>query len=345
MKHLFPVLLACLCLTACNKATIGSTNDDSAANDSIVLEKVKHSSLQYRNRIFPYDQVDSVLICQQSALCDRLFEISFNDVEYTLALVDWRDTSVTDILLQEAIYEYINGIALTDSVKIKQHFKSEYQLNDQLLTISRYDMYIAKDYRSKPVLGKSQDTLLIELSEATYSIESDTFAKVMQKDTALRYNNWMVKSYFGEFLYNNYLGGLYERIMNNGSISDEALMLAMPQNPNQYYVYDVERGYPYNFRSEVIDSIALSRAKDNPLFRDAYITMLGWADGFPAEIIAEYYCPMFFYYDSVYFREAVARLLPEWIGYFEDDKDDGWLTWVRGHKDEILGSQPFIGKK
>lgn len=342
MKHLLSVLLACLCLTACHKATIGSTNDDSTANDSIVLEKVKHSSLQYRNRIFPYDQVDSVLIRQQSALCDRLFEISFNEVEYTLALVDWRDTSVTDILLQDALYESIDGISLTDSIIIKHHIKSGYQFNDQLLTISMYDMYIAKDYRSRPALGKSQDTLLIELSEATYSIESDMFAKVSQKDTMLRnYRCWYVKSFFKEWLYNNYLGNLYVRIMDDDSISDEALLRAMPQNRDQFFVYDPETLYPYTDRSLAIDKIAISRAKDNPLLRDAYINMFHWSDGAASERLYEVYCPMFFYYDSVYFREAVARLLPEWmIGDFEDDRDVGWLRWVREHKDKILSSQP-----
>lgn len=341
MKRLFPILFFYFCLIACHKSTTnGSTNDDYAANDSIVLEKVKYSIIQYCDRKHPCEEQmepTQVFVRQQSALSDRLFEISFNEVEYTLALVDWRDTSVTDILLQDAIYESTDGITLTDSIKIKHHIKSGYQFNDQLLTISRYNIYIAKDYRSGSVLGKSQDTLLIELSEATYSIESDIFAQVSQKDTTLRYYRcWYVKSFFKEWLYNNYLANLYERIMNNDSISDEALLRAMPQNKDQFFVYDSETLYPYNFRSEVIDSIALSRAKDNPLFRDAYITMLGWADGFPAEIIAEGYCPMFFYYDSVYFREAVARLLPEWIGYFEDDKDDGWLRWVREHKEEYI---------
>lgn len=347
MNRLIPILLACLCLTACHKGTIGSTNDDSAANDSIVLEKVKHSSLQYRNRIFPYDQVDSVLIRQQSALCDRLFEISFNEVEYTLALVDWRDTSVTDILLQDALYESIDGIALTDSIKIKHHIKSGYQFNDQLLTISRYDMYIAKDYRSRPVLGKSQDTLLIELSEATYSIESDTFAKVSQKDTTLRYYScWYVKSFFKEWLYNNYLANLYERIINNDSISDEALLRAMPQNKDQFFVYDSETLYPYTDRSLEIDRIAISRAKDNPLLRDAYINMFHWSDGATSKRLYEGYYPTFFYYDSVYFRDAIRRILPEYVDMFEADyideetNDIGWLTWVREHKDEILGSQP-----
>ena len=90
---------------ACHKGTIGSTNNDYAANDSIALEKVKYSIIQYCDRKHPCEEQmepTQVFVRQQSALCDRLFEISFNDVEYTLCKImhseDMKNCKVSDFV-------------------------------------------------------------------------------------------------------------------------------------------------------------------------------------------------------------------------------------------------------
>lgn len=57
MKRLFPILFFYFCLIACHKSTTnGSTNDDYAANDSIVLEKVKYSIIQYCDSKHPCEE-------------------------------------------------------------------------------------------------------------------------------------------------------------------------------------------------------------------------------------------------------------------------------------------------
>ena len=180
----------------------------------------------------------------------------------------------------------------------------------------------------------------MDKTQEVQSNVADKFVRLSQKDTIVRHYDHVAKSFFYERDYNEKLYWLHKQLMAGDSIPDEQLLDAMPKNKDQFLVYYKEY-YPYNDRSIVIDSLAISRAKENLLFRDAYITMYGWADGWPAEIISEVYCPMFFYYDSVYFREAVARLLPEWmIGDFEDDRDIGWLRWVRENKEEIISWLP-----
>ena len=145
-------------------------------------------------------------------------------------------------------------------------------------------------------------------------------------------------------MYNNYLASLYEKIMRNETITDKELLHAMPKNKEQYKVYDYECNYPCNFRSLVFDSIAIARSKDQPLFRDAYLRMGQWSDGAASELLFEGHYPLFFHLDSVYFRDAVRRILPKYIDVFEDDSiadefgDEGWLRWTREHREVILDS-------
>lgn len=328
-----------------------------------MIEAVKQAFPKFFLREYPEEYESPVLTTiRRSPYSDKLFEIGYNDRVYTLALVNYRDTTVMDILLQDfVIYESVDGIPLTDSVKIKRHNQRGYRLTDQQLTISDSDIYVLKDYRARsitnhnlyileghraePITGRDfSDTLLFELSETTYSIESGKFVKIQHRDTTLRHHQWTVKSYFREPHYNSYLAHLYERIMRNEKITDEELLRAMPENRDQYFVYEPEYNYPYDFRAVLIDSMAIARSKDNPLFRDAYLRMGQWSDGAASELLFEGHYPLFFHMDSVYFRDAVRRILPKYIDVFEDDSiadefgDEGWLRWTREHKEEILGS-------
>lgn len=351
MKRLFIILLSCLCLTACHQSTATKSTEKTTAEDSILLESIKRATLQYvdqLNQQYEEDPIEPTNVSVRwSRYPDKMVLVSFNDVNYTLALVDYQDTTISDILsdFYDVECDKIDGIGLSDSVKIRNHFKRGYQLNNQLLTISDSNIYILKDYRAEPITGRNfSDTLLFELSETTYSIESGKFVKMQQRDTTLRYYQWSVKSYFKEWMYNNYLANLYEKIMRNENITDEELLRAMPKNEDQYRVYEPEY-HPYNFRSIVIDSMAIARSKYNPLFRDANLRMFPWSDGAAAERFYEGHFMYFFHLDSVYFRDAVRRILPEYIDMFEDDSiydektgDVGWLRWTREHKEEILDS-------
>ena len=352
MKRLFIILLSCLCLTACHKNTTTKSTEKTTAEDSILLESIKRATLLYvdqLNQQYEEDPIEPTNVSVRwSRYPDKMVLVSFNADDYTLALVDYQDTTISDILsdFYDVECDKIYGIGLSDSVKIRNHFKRGYQLNDQLLTISDSDIYVLKDYRAEPITGRNFiDTLLFELSETTYSIESGKFVKMQHQDTTLRYYQWSVKSYFKEWMYNNYLANLYEKIMRNETITDKELLQAMPQNKEQYEVYDYEWNYPCNFRSLVFDSMAIARSKYNPLFRDAYIRMYPWSDGAGAEILYEGHFMYFFHLDSVYFRNAVRRIIPGYADEFEDDSiydektgDVGWLRWTREHKEEILGS-------
>lgn len=351
MKRLFIILLSSLCLTACHKNTTTKSTEKTTAEDSILLESIKRATLQYvdqLNQQYEEDPIEPTNVSVRwSRYPDKMVLVSFNAVDYTLALVDYQDTTISDILsdFYDVECDKIDGIGLSDSVKIRKHFKRGYQLNNQLLTISDSNIYILKDYRAEPITGRNfSDTLLFELSETTYSIESGKFVKMQQRDTTLRYYQRSVKSYFKEWMYNNYLANLYEKIMRNETITDKELLHAMPQNKEQYEVYDYECNYPCNFRSLVFDSIAIARSKDQPLFRDAYLRMGQWSDGAASELLFEGHYPLFFHLDSVYFRDAVRRILPKYVDVFEDDSiadefgDEGWLKWTREHKEEILDS-------
>ena len=109
-----------------------------------------------------------------------------------------------------------------------------------------------------------------------------------------------------------------------------------------YFVYSPEN-YPYGFRAVQIDSMSIDRSKDQPLFRDAYLRMGQWSDGAASELLFEGHYPLFFHLDSVYFRNAVRRIIPGYADEFEDDSiydektgDVGWLRWTREHKEEIF---------
>ena len=341
MKRLLYIFLACLCLTACHKAT--TTDNTPGTGSAIVSDSaiIKCIADYWRQKSHPNEWLEEgICPAQQPDTSGRLYE-AWYDVTGYLVLVNLQDTTVADFLEQHPIVyipeEYIN---LTDSTKMLHDYESKYMTNGDTVVCEEYNYYVLYKYDNySKAHNSSYDTLLIELSETRF-LMADKFVQLSQKDTIVRHFDHAAKSFFYERDYNEKLYWLHKQIMDGDSIPDEQLLDAMPKNSDQFLVYYKEY-YPYNDRSIVIDSLAVSRAKENPLFRDAYITMLGWADGFPAEIIAEGYCPMFFYYDSVYFREAVARLSPEWIGYFESDDDIyGWLTWVRKNKDEILGSQP-----
>ena len=341
MKHFIPIFLACLCLTACHKAT--TTDNISATGSTNVSDSaiVKCIADYWRQKSHPNEWLEEgIYPAQQPDPSGRLYE-AWYDVTGYLVLVNLQDTTVADFLEQHPIITLPEYLDLMDSTQMIYEYDSKYLTRGDTIVIQEYNNYVLYKYdHYSKVHNSSYDTLLIELSETRY-LMADTFVPLSHTDTTLRHFDHAAKSFFYERDYNEKLYWLHKQIMDGDSIPDEQLLDAMPKNSDQFLVYYMESYYPYNDRSIVIDSLAISRAKENPLFRDAYITMLGWADGFPAEIITDGYCPMFFYYDSVYFREAVARLSPEWIGYFESDDDIyGWLTWVREHKDEILSSQP-----
>ena len=182
------------------------------------------------------------------------------------------------------------------------------------------------DYRATPPNGAIIDTLLIELSQTQHVMSGDSLVEAEHLDTILRHWDWTAKCYFKEYDYNGQLYMLYRRIMSGDSITDEDLLQVMPKNHDQYLVFSPE-GYPINERSVAIDRMALQRAKNQPLFIDAYINQFPWSDGAGGEILYEWYYKQFFQYDSVYFKEAIQRILPEYIGYFNDE----WYEYARKH--------------
>lgn len=346
MKRHVCILLACLCLTACHKAT--TTDNTPGTGSAIVSDSaiVKCIADYWRQR-YNTDEWYEEGICpaQQPDTSGRLYE-AWYDVTGYLVLVNLQDTTVADFLEQHPIITLPEYLDLMDSTQMIYEYDSKYLTRGDTIVIQEYNNYVLHKYDSySKEHNSSYDTLLIELSETRY-LMADTFVPLSHTDTTLRHFDHVAKSYFNERDYNEKLYWLHKQIMAGDSIPDEQLLDAMPKNKDQYLVYYHDYYYPDIERSLVIDSIAISRAKENPLFRDAYITMYGWADGWPAETISEVYCPMFFYYDSVYFRDAIRRILPEYVDMFEADyvdaaiNDIGWLRWVREHKEEILGSQP-----
>ena len=181
------------------------------------------------------------------------------------------------------------------------------------------------EYRITPPGGAIIDTMLLELSETQYVMSGDTLVETAHLGTILRHFDWTAKCYFKEYDYNGQLYRLYQRIMSGDSISDEDLLQVMPENHDQYLVYSPE-GFPNNMRSNPIDRMVLQRAKTQPLFVDAYINQFPWSDGAGAEVLYEDYFMRFFQYDSVYFNEAIRRILPEFfLGAFDDE----WYEYAR----------------
>ena len=332
MKRLIPILLACLCLTACQKATTAATKP--VADDSIMSDRVNAFMKEYTAAHNKY----YVSTAQPSDVSKSLFEVWYDEA-CVLVLVSRQDTCVKDVLGEPPIWDTTDFLDITDDTGFEWRKFSNYQERNDTLTICEHTVYIYVDFVER------RDTVLHECTTITYSLSGGKFSKLSEVDTILGGYDWTAKCYFNEFKYNKKLHYLYDSIMEGNDVSDEQLLDAMPQNRDQFWVYTPEH-YPYNDRSRIIDSMAISRAKDNPLLRDAYINMFHWSDGAASERLSEGYYPIFFYYDSVYFRDAIRRILPEYVDEFEADyideetNDIGWLRWVREHKDEILGSQP-----
>lgn len=329
MNRLIYILLACLCLTACHKsATTDNTTTDSSAsvaNDSIMTERVNEFMKEY---VAAHKNMYYVNTATPSPVSDRLYEVWYDDGGYWV-LVNRQDTSVTDFLKECPFLDATDFLSITDSTGIEWKKKSKYQERNDTLTIHEHTFFTFVDEMGR------LDTMLHECSIITYNLFGDKFTKLSQLDTVIGGYDRTAKCYFNEFKYNDKLYALSKFIMAGDYISDEQLLDAMPKNEEQYHVYNPEH-IPYNDRSLVIDSLAISRAKDNPLFRDAYIKMLQWSDAAPADAIRDYYCPRFYFYDSVYFNDAIRRNLPT---LYDAIFDDEWYEWNYEHKDEIMNEQ------
>ena len=332
MKHLTHILLACLFLTACHRGTTTeSTSATQSANvsDSVFIKCIADYWRQRYNTDSWYEE--GICPAQQPDPSGRLYE-AWYDVTGYLVLVNLQDTTVADFLEKHPIITLPEDLDLMDSTQMIYEYDSKYLTRGDTIVIQEYNNYVLYKYDNySKVHNSSYDTLLIELSETRY-LMADTFVPLSHTDTTLRHHDYVAKSYFNERDYNEKLYWLYKQIMTGDSISDEQLLDAMPQNRDQYRIFDPEFSI-FNGRSRVIYDLAVSRTKDNPLFRDAYIKMLQWSDAFPAEIIWEVLCPRFFYYDSVYFNEAIQRILPsEYSIHFDDE----WYEWTRTHKEEYI---------
>ena len=345
MKHLTHILLACLFLTACHRGTTTeSTSATQSANlsDSVFIKCIADYWRQKYNTDSWYE--DGICPARQPDPSGRLYE-AWYDVTGYLVLVNLQDTTVADFLEKHPIITLPEYLDLMDSTQMIYEYDSKYLTRGDTIVIQEYNNYVLHKYDSySKEHNSSYDTLLIELSETRYLI-ADTFVPLSHTDTTLRHYDYVAKSYFNERDYNEKLYWLHKQIIDGDSIPDEQLLDAMPQNRDQYCIYDPEFSIFYE-RSQVIYDLAVSRAKANPLLRDAYINMFHWSDGAASARLYEGYYPIFFYYDSVYFRDAIRRILPEYVDMFEADyvdtviNDIGWLRWVREYKDEILSSQP-----
>jgi len=319
MKRLIPILLACLCLTACQKATTAATKP--VADDSIMSERVNAFMKEYTAAHNKY----YVSTAKPSDVSKSLFEVWYDEA-CVLVLINRQDACVKDVLGEPPIWDTTDFLGITDDTGFEWRKFSNYQERNDTLTIREHTVYIYVDDVER------RDTMLHECTTITYSLSGGKFSKLSEVDTILGGYAWTAKCYFNEPEYNEQLYWLYKQIMTGDSISDEQLLDAMPQNRDQYRIYDPEFSI-FNERSQVIYDLAVSRAKANPLFRDAYIKMLQWSDAYPGEIINEVLCPRFFYYDSVYFNEAIQRVLPSEYSIFFDDE---WYEWTRTHKEEYI---------
>lgn len=332
MKHLTHILLACLCLTACHRGTTTeSTSATQSANvsDSVFIKCIADYWRQRYNTDSWYE--DGICPARQPDPSGRLYE-AWYDVTGYLVLVNLQDTTVADFLEKHPIITLPEDLDLMDSTQMIYEYDSKYLTRGDTIVIQEYNNYVLHKYDSySKEHNSSYDTLLIELSETRY-LMADTFVPLSHTDTTLRHHDYVAKSYFNERDDNEKLYWLHKQIMAGDSIPDEQLLDAMPQNRDQYRIFDPEFSI-FNGSSRVIYDLAVSRTKDNPLFRDAFIKMLQWSDAFPAEIIWEVLCPRFFYYDSVYFNDAIRRNLPT---LYNDFFDDEWYEWTRTHKEEYI---------
>ena len=342
MKRLIPILLSCLCLTACHKSTTTdstSTTPSVNVSDSAIIKCIADYWRQRYNTDEWYEQ--GICPAQQPDSSGRLYE-AWYDVTGYLVLVNLQDTTVADFLEKHPIIYLPEWLTLTDFLSMEHDYCTKYLLAGDTVLFQEYNYYTLQNNRKDD--APFSDTLLIELSETKY-LMADKFVLLSHKDTSIGPYDWTAKCYFNEQEYNEQLYCLYKQIIRGDSISDEQLLDAMPKNDDQFHVYDLSSFQ--STRSEEIERRAIQRAKVNPLFRDAYIKMFPWSDGAPAEILYECYYPMFFHYDSVYFRDAIRHIIPGYIDMFEDDSvydessdDVGWLKWTREHKEEILRTLP-----
>ncbi len=322
MKRFFPILFACLCMTACQKATTAATKP--VADDSIMSERVNAFMKEYTAAHNMY----YVSTAKPSDVSKSLFEVWYDEA-CVLVLVNRQDTCVKDVLGEPPIWDTTDFLDITGDTGFEWRKFSNYQERNDTLTIREHTVYIYIVYIDGV---ERRDTVLHECTTITYSLSGGKFSKLSDVDTILGGYDWTAKCYFNEFKYNKKLHYLYDSIMEGNDVSDEQLLDAMPQNIDQYRIYDPEFSI-FNERSRVIYDLAVSRAKANPLFRDAYIKMLQWSDAYPGEIIREILCPRFYYYDSVYFNEAIQRVLPSEYSIFFDDE---WYEWTRTHKEEYI---------
>lgn len=322
MKHLIYIFLACLCMTACQKATTAATKP--VADDSIMSERVNAFMKEYTAAHNKY----YVSTAKPSDISKSLFEVWYDEA-CVLVLVNRQDTCVKDVLGEPPIWNTTDFLDITDDTGFEWRKFSIYQERNDTLTIREHTVYIYIAYIDGV---ERRDTVLHECTTITYSLSGGKFSKLSDVDTILGGYDWTAKCYFNEFKYNKKLHYLYDSIMEGNDVSDEQLLDVMPQNIDQYRIYDPEFSI-FNKRSQVIYDLAVSRAKANPLFRDAYIKMLQWSDAYPEEIIREILCPRFYYYDSVYFNEAIQRVLPSEYSIFFDDE---WYEWTRTHKEEYI---------
>lgn len=317
MKHFIPIFLACFCLMACQKGT--TTDGILAADDSIMTGCVNAFMKKYTAAHNKY----YVSTAKPSNVSKSLFEVWYDEA-CVLVLVNRQDTCAKDVLGETPIWDTTDFLDITDDTGFEWRKFSEYQERNDTLTIREHTVYIYVNGVER------RDTMLHECTTITYSLSGGKFSKLSEVYTIFDHYDRTAKCYFNEFKYNNKLHELYNLIMEGNDVSDEQLLDAMPQNRDQYRIYDPEFSI-FNERSQVIYDLAVSRAKANPLFRDAYIKMLQWSDAYPGEIIKEVLCPRFFYYDSVYFNEAIQRVLPSEYSIFFDDE---WYEWTRTHKEE-----------
>ena len=256
MTRFISILLACLCLTACHKAT---TTDNTVGTVSINVSDsaiVKCIADYWRQR-YNTDEWYEEGICpaQQPDPSGRLYE-AWYDVTGYLVLVNLQDTTVADFLEKHPIITLPEYLDLMDSTQMIYEYDSKYLTRGDTIVIQEYNNYVLYKYDNySKVHNSSYDTLLIELSETRY-LMADTFVPLSHTDTTLRHFDHVAKSYFNERDYNEKLYWLHKQIMAGDSIPDEQLLDAMPKNKDQYLVYYDDYYYPNIERSLVIDSIA-----------------------------------------------------------------------------------------
>ena len=305
---LFGALMVCMCFVACQSKTGKESQvaENEATFDSIMIQRIR-DFIKKDAEEYGIDDYYPRMPIFPSAQSERLYEIWYEE-GYCLYLVNRKDTTIADILLPHPLLNSLAYCELTDKTGIEMRDTSFYYVNNDTLTIQNDAAYIYVD-GNNPNGNKKRDTLLFEVSETKYLISGDKFTQILHTDTVLRYYQRSVKYYFEKWSYNRSIVFLYDKIISGDSISDEYIWNALPENKEQYRIFGSEV-LAYNIRSRVIDSLVLERAKEQPLFIDAYIKQLPWSEGAAKDLLIEEYFPIFFKYDSIYFNEALQRILP-----------------------------------